>query len=451
MLPRRGHPNPSRCQPGPIYACSRTVSYTHPARSVSYTHPARSGSYTQPARSGSDAHPARTGSYTHPARSGSNAHPARSGSNAHPACTASNAHPDTAGSDTDPARTDAHAAGSDAHTHAARAGGTACRDHRLCPLWGFDHLRRGASDAAHAYVTLMDATVAGPNTNFCNFGDQAADTALLVYAHADASLLSLQAFTAMTGTNDVWLCGPFPGCVANYTQELSASLAWLAMPVSDKVLAQQSTVRTGVWTNDDFVRPGMGLASSAGGSSLTLSVQQKVADRRLYLAWRATDGSTASATVEIDGTLADTLYGYGNDGVPVHTQNGHSSTVFLKTYPLGAVGTHTVRLTVQPGSAVTDPFTVLWAGAPGGTYTLTGVPHLIVGGILAENWGLRADITLLYDGLVQAEVNALRADGMDVQFAAVHDLLTAPDDYVDILHPNDVGHKKIAAAFLAVP
>ena len=57
-------------------------------------------------------------------------------------------------------------------------------------------------------------------------------------------------------------------------------------------------------------------------------------------------------------------------------------------------------------------------------------------------------MTALYDGIVQTVVNGLKADGLDVQFAATHNLLVAPDDYVDTLHPNDAGHKKIAAAFL---
>ena len=45
-------------------------------------------------------------------------------------------------------------------------------------------------------------------------------------------------------------------------------------------------------------------------------------------------------------------------------------------------------------------------------------------------------------------VSELQADGMYAQFAATHDVLTTLTDYVDILHPNDAGHQKIATAFL---
>ena len=306
----------------------------------------------------------------------------------------------------------------------------------------------GASAPANGYAALMDATVAGPNTNFCHFGDEAEDTTLLVYAHANPTVSSAQTYTVMTGTNDVWLCGTYPGCEANYTEELTAALAWLAIPASDKVFAQATTVRTGSWANDDTVRAGLGLASSVAGSSVTFSVQQAVAGRSLYLAWRATVGSVASATVAVDGTVVDTVEGYGNGAEPVQTQNGATTTAFLKTYPLGAAGMHQVTVTVAAGAPAGDAFTVLWAGAPTATYTKTGVPHLIVGGILSENYGLRTDVTALYDGIVQTAVNGLKTDGLDVQFAATHSILTAPDDYVDILHPNDAGHKKIAQAFL---
>lgn len=306
----------------------------------------------------------------------------------------------------------------------------------------------GASAPANGYAALMDATVAGPNTNFCHWGDEAADTALLVYANSNPTVSSTQAYTAMTGTNDVWVCGTYPGCVATYTEALSATLAWLAMPASDKVFAQAATARTGSWANDDTVRPGLGLRSSVAGSSVTFSVRQAVAGRNLYLAWQATVGSLASATVAVDGTVVDTVGGNGHGAEPAPTPNGGTTTVFLKTYPLGAVGNHQVTVTVAPGALAGDAFTLLWGGTPTGTYTQTGVPHLIAGGILAENYGLRTDISALYDGVVQTVVEGLKADGLDVQFAATHSILTAPDDYVDILHPNDAGHKKIAQAFL---
>ena len=269
-----------------------------------------------------------------------------------------------------------------------------------------------------------------------------------VYLNASPTTASVQTATYMSGTNDVWLCGPSAGCVQNYTEALGAALAWLAMPEGDKVFAQQSVERTGVWANDDTVRTGLGLASAVAGSSVTIPLRQSVAGRQVYVAWRATDSSGASATISIDGAVVDTVYGYGNDGVPLHTQNGGTTTVFLKTYPLGGVGLHELSITVQPDSMTDDAFTLLWAGVPSGSYGQTGVPHLIAGGIPAENYGLRPDLTALYDGLVRSVVTQLQADGLYVQFAATHDVLTAQSDYVDILHPNDMGHQKLATAFL---
>ncbi len=294
----------------------------------------------------------------------------------------------------------------------------------------------------------MDATVAGVSAYFCNPGDQAADTAMLVYRHSSPTTASVQTAAMMTGTNDVWLCGPTVDCTTNYTEELSAGLAWLAMPETDKVFAQQSAVRTGVWTNDDTVRAGLGLSSEVAGSSVTIPVRQSVAGRRVYVAWRASDGSAANATIAIDGVVVDTVYGCGNQGSPIRTQNGGTTTVLLRAYALGAVGPHQLVITVQPDVLSDDAFTLLWAGVASGNYVQTGVPHLIAGGIPAENFGLRPDLTSLYDGLVRSVVTQLQGDGLYVQFAATHDVLVAYSDYVDILHPNDAGHQKLATAFL---
>ncbi len=304
----------------------------------------------------------------------------------------------------------------------------------------------GASAPANGYAALMDTTVRGPNANFCHSGDMAADTALLVYAHANPTATGTPTFTDMTGTNDVWFCGPSAGCVQNYAEALLAGFAWLAIPAENKLLAQQAKTRTGTWANDDRVRPGMGLASSVAGSSVTMSPVQQVAGRQMYVAWRGTDGSAAGATLAIDGKVVDTLHGYADGGVPIQTAHGVTTTVFVRTYPMGAPGAHTVTVTVQPGAPAGDAFTLLWCGVPSGTGT---GPHLIAGGILSEDNGLRSGTTALYDGVVQTVVNGLKADGLDVSFAATHTVLLSPEDFTDTLHPNDAGHRKVEQAFLA--
>ena len=112
-----------------------------------------------------------------------------------------------------------------------------------------------------------------------------------------------------------------------------------------------------------------------------------------------------------------------------------------------AVGPHQLTITVQPDVVPNDAFTFLWAGVLSGNYAETGVPHLIAGGIPAENYGLRPDITSLYDGVVRTMVTALQADGMYVQFAATHDVLMAYTDYVDILSPMMRGTRRSRLRF----
>ena len=306
----------------------------------------------------------------------------------------------------------------------------------------------GASSPNNAFTALMDASVVGPNESFCNVGDEAADTALSIYAHVALNTAGSHAFTVLTGSDEVWVCGSSAGCLENYTEELASGLAWLAIPEQDKVLAQHMAQRTGTWTKDDALRPGLGLASPAAQSTVTIPLWQSVAGRQVYVAWRATDGSSASAIVEVDGAVVDLLGGFGNAKVPIRTQHGTTSTPLLRMYPLGEVGSHTMTVTAQSGTTEGDPFTLLWVGVPSSQNMSNGPPHLIVGGVTAENYCLRLDTSGLYSGAARLVVNKMRADGLDINFAEIFGLLVIPDDYMDIVHPNDTGHQKIASAFL---
>jgi len=298
------------------------------------------------------------------------------------------------------------------------------------------------------YAGLLNATIASPAQNRCRSGDQAADMARLwVYPNAVPTLGARQLYTVLIGTNDANICGASAGCLANYSQALGASLAWLAMPASDKVLASSMTGGTGAWSPDTALP--MGMATTVSGSSLAVTVNQAVANRSLYVAFRAGDPAVMNggvATLSVDGKAVASLNAAGKNGHLIQTQNGVLDTVFLVSVPLGAVGAHKVTVTMT--SADGTFFSLLWMGTPSGSYaSVDGAPRVVIGGVTVSTSATLDQVIPSYNSVVTQTVAAMVADGMNIKIAPTATALDTATDFADFLHPNNAGHAKLAAAF----
>ena len=291
-----------------------------------------------------------------------------------------------------------------------------------------------ASTPAKSYTGLMDATVAGPNANRCRQGGLAIDVAPILYASTLPAIG--QATTLMVGTNDTWVCGGGARCLDNYTKTVLAGAAWVAIPSSSKILPT-SMQQSGTWVEDPAIS-GIGLATNTAGSSLTFNLHQYEAGRHLYLAWKAMDGNEAGATVTIDGETAAPIAVAGLS--PITTPQQTTEAPFASAYPLGGVGDHTIM--IRYAGSGTDRFTFLWAGAWAGG----NMPRLILGGP-PKQFERFDTITQAYTDAAEGVASLLADDGFYVQFADSHDAL-GPDDFYDVLHPNDAGYAHLAAAFL---
>ena len=296
------------------------------------------------------------------------------------------------------------------------------------------------------YAGLFDTYLGVPALNSCRQGDTAADLSRLwAPFKASPAANSHQLYTLMIGTNDAYRYGIPQSSLQTYTQEVGAALAWLAMPDTDKILANTITQQTGTWTPD----VGFGLMSTSAAASLTFSVNQAVAGRNLYLVyhvWALPYGQAGQATIAVDGVTQATVQESQNSLVNIPTENGTGDTFLVQIVPLGAAGPHTITFTSAgaPGSQVG----LLWAGTPQANYnTVDGAPRVLVGLITNSPSGNQTYAADIYNLQLKALVPALAADGMNLTIVPTDRVLDTNTDFNDILHPNTAGHAKLAATF----
>lgn len=313
---------------------------------------------------------------------------------------------------------------------------------------GFYAMQEGTSGYIYSdrgYAGLFDATLTGTTAkNLCRPGDMAADTVKTwVMPNAAPALGQKQLYTIMVGTNDLSLCGSLPGCLPNYMNAMTATLAWLALPSSDKVIGT-SLNASSAWTPDLNV----GIATNAAGASLSFPVKQTVDGRTLYIAYRVFDAGKVNggtATVQVDGNTVTTLSTIANGGRSIATINGLSDTIWAVGIPLGAAGTHTVTIT---NGADGGFFSFQWAGVSSGQYASTpGAPRVMVSLLPQSTAPFFNTVEVTHNNALNQLATALANDGAWVTVVHCESVLDITTDMADTYHPNDAGHAKLATAF----
>ena len=319
-------------------------------------------------------------------------------------------------------------------------------DSLTCGFYAQPQDGTGLVYSLEGYAGLFDASLGVPATNWCRQGDTAADLSRMwVPWNSTPTSTGNQLFTMLIGTNDAYRYGIPQSSLQTYTQEVGAAVAWLAIPNGDKVLANAITQQNGTWMPD----VGFGMMSTDSGASLTFSVNQPVAGRNLYVVyhvWALPYGQAGKATIAVDGTVQATVEESQNALVNVPTQNGTADTFLVQTVPLGEVGPHTVTFSsAGPGGSSVG---LLWAGVPQQDYrTVAGAPRVMVGLITNSPSGNQTFAADIYNLQLKSLVPSLAADGMSVDIVPTDRVLDPGSDFVDLLHPNNTGHAKLAATF----
>ena len=303
-----------------------------------------------------------------------------------------------------------------------------------------------ATSPATTYGYLFDTFIKLPENLGCRPGDYAADmTRYQVYTRPSPVLNGHQLSTIMIGTNDAGNCAQV-SCIPNWNNSVTAAVAWLGIPASDKVYGNAITNKTGNWQQDLSV----GTATSDPNATLTFMVNQVVPNHSLFVAYRVFDQGYVTpgvATVNIDGTVAGTVATLVNTGHSIRTYNGTTDTIFVLQVPLGKVGNHSISIKTSSSGGFVS---IVWAGASTGAYMTTqNGPRVLLGAPALQNIPYSNTFIVQYASPTAAIVKNFQAEGLDVELAPTATALNPATDIstADNIHPNDQGHAKLAAAF----
>jgi len=278
-------------------------------------------------------------------------------------------------------------------------------------------------------------------------GDQTCAWSARILALDSPGTLAQQPLrTLLYGSNDANAkgAGPYENVFKPCHQ---AAIAWLTIPQAFKVMGPTATA-TGTCAADTTYTPTNGESCTANGSTLTFSSAITTTGKPLYIWYRSIDSDTGTWTYAVDSGTAVAVSTASTPAIAA--ANSITTGIMLIRVPVSA-GTHSVVFT-QTNSGT---MAILGIGTPSSNTATGANPYLVVG-----------ELPNQYNGNIQAAVNAYRADtDADVALLAGDGLaaiLAPTGSYVqmtaaagdsnfptDSIHPSDLGHAELAAAFLS--
>ena len=211
-----------------------------------------------------------------------------------------------------------------------------------------------------------------PSVPAANFGVTGANSDainLVVWTKVQPSPQVPSAYILDGGANDGPTCGTSNGCLANFQQELSASIARLTIPNQERTFASTCTQTSGTWTADTalyvipaptyHLNPGTAMQASGTGSVLTCTVTSRAPSSKVGLNYQITNAQTGTFTVTVDGMSANydmcsgtTTFTSAPCGGLTLPTGGQTTTMFRQEFT-GLLGTtHTVVITTTNAAKV---------------------------------------------------------------------------------------------------
>jgi hypothetical protein len=269
-----------------------------------------------------------------------------------------------------------------------------------------------------------------------------------ILKHLDSPTLASHiayTYTLQVGTNDVNHKGA-GAYESTYMRCHQAAIAWLALPLEYKVLANSSGVQTSGPGKLDKSSSGIAWTTAGNGASVSFSINT-VHDGPIY-AWPLMDNNNrATYTVSLDGKDIESTSVQPNPQMA--TKFGTTRSLgFLRISGVNA-GSHVVKFTQT--SSGTDGVSVIGIATPDGPSS-DKLPTVLVGSItyqLHGNYGYACNLTddpcLQYNKDIQADVDLFAQDGLNVRFFDTRKYLKgASSEMNDPLHPNAFGQQEIA-------
>jgi hypothetical protein len=250
------------------------------------------------------------------------------------------------------------------------------------------------------------------------------------------------------GINDQRISGNSPERLQIFHDGLAAMLAYSAIPESAKLRADNPSITySGAWSPPPYAANarqayGQGATASftlSGGAILLETIDQDLA------------GTEGFFSITIDGVGRGTFS--CRTTARATTLNGASFGPRLLIFTVLGKGDHTVELTcLSEGRENAIYFN--WASGVSDVpqnwpLAFTGTPPLMTESAYSS-YGGSADNTARYDAAVKDVATALGNIGLHVFVADPANVIEPAADTVDGVHPNTIGHAKLAETFLNV-
>jgi hypothetical protein len=229
---------------------------------------------------------------------------------------------------------------------------------------------------------------------------------------------------------------------AIFANEHLATVAYLAIPDSKKILANSSAVTyTGTWTAGKYA-----ISKQTSGNANTATFT--ISGTTVMVSTTVGDGLTGAFTIKIDGSIVGT---YTNGTAASMATNNGSGITFgpsIKMFTGLSNTAHTVVITTTNANAVFFD----WAA---GIDTSTPNPSVFVMNTIYQNatgnpYPINNANVDLYNSFVTSNINTLTGLGLNVTLIDVNSVINPATDVTGFgLHPNDAGYAKIATKVLA--
>jgi hypothetical protein len=346
----------------------------------------------------------------------------------------------------------------------------------------------GASvHTTYGYAYLLQRDFGGTFNNQSISGARAPDLSTHMFNAAAPSYTSNAASVIELGHNDA-ACGVTTGCENNYTHEMTALIAYRAIPLQYQIqfgsAPAATCTTTGTWTADTETFVGYtalaGLALQTIVPASTITCTTLTSSPYLYLGWYARDGFTASASISINsGAVTDTLNAFGFNSQIIQSGLGTTQTVFANRYFVSG-GITTFTITVNTAGAG-NKFSLYFAGSPMPS-TSTAMANLtenpprvfVTGTGYLPGFTTPDSSIAAYDTLNYNLASQFAADGFFVKYVNLRNPtntggipngpLNNSTDYAggtlangqvcpataDAYHPNNCGHQHLRDAIVAV-
>lgn len=229
---------------------------------------------------------------------------------------------------------------------------------------------------------------------------------------------------------------------AIFANEHLATVAYLAIPDSKKILANSSAVTyVGTWTAGKYA-----ISKQTSGNANTATFT--ISGTTVMVSTTVGDGLTGAFTIKIDGSTVGT---YTNGTVASMATNNGSGITFgpsIKMFTGLSNTAHAVVITTTNANAVFFD----WAA---GIDTTTPNPWVFVANTIYQSatgnpYPINNPNVDLYNSFVTSNISTLTGLGLNVTLIDVNSVINPATDVAGFgLHPNDAGYAKIATKVLA--